>query len=61
MINTIVCHILEVIFGLFLISVLADFLLGIDVIGELMKFYNWIVYGKKSDVKEEKGEKRSQK
>ena len=37
MINTIVCHTLEVIFGLFLISVLANFLLGIDVIGEIMK------------------------
>ena len=33
MINTIVSHTLEVIFGLFLISVLANFLLGIDVMG----------------------------
>lgn len=49
MINTIVCHILEVIFGLFLISVLANFLLGIDVIEKLMKLFNRIVYGKKSD------------
>lgn len=49
MINTIVSHVLEVIFGLFLISVLANFLLGIDVMGELMKLYNRIVYGKKPD------------
>lgn len=49
MINTIVCHILEVVFGLFLISVLADFLLGIDVVGELMKLYNRIAHGKKPD------------
>ena len=52
MINTIVSHTLEVIFGLFLISVLANFLLGIDMMGELMKLYNWIVYGKKPDDKE---------
>lgn len=57
MINTIVSHTLEVIFGLFLISVLANFLLGIDIIGELMKLYNWIVYGKKPDEKEEKSSK----
>ena len=49
MINTIVCHTIEIIFGLFLISVLANFLLGIDVVGELMKLYNRIVYGKKPD------------
>ncbi len=61
MINTIVGHILEVIFGLFLISVLADFLLGINVMGELMKLYNWIVYGMKSNIKEEKEEKRNHK
>ncbi len=57
MINIIVSHTLEVIFGLFLISVLANFLLGIDIIGELMKLYNWIVYGKKPDEKEEKSSK----
>ena len=49
MINTIVCHTLEIIFGLFLISVLANFLLGIDVIGEFMTLSNRFVYGKKPD------------
>ena len=57
MINTIVSHILEVIFGLFLISVLANFLLGIDVMGELMKLYNRIVYGKKPDDKDKESSK----
>ena len=57
MINTIVSHVLEVIFGLFLISVLANFLLGIDVMGELMKLYNRIVYGKKPDDKDKESSK----
>lgn len=57
MINTIVCHTLEVIFGLFLISVLANFLLGIDVMGEFMKLYNWIVYGKKPGDKDKESSK----
>lgn len=57
MINTIVCHTLEVIFGLFLISVLANSLFGIDVLGEIMKLYNWIVYGKKPVDKDKESSK----
>ena len=53
MINIIVSHILEVIFGLFLISILAKYLFGIDIVVEIMKFYNRIAYSKKSNKKDE--------
>lgn len=55
MINMVVNSILEVIFGLFLISVLANFLFGVDLVEEIMKLYNMIVYGKKSNDKKESG------
>ena len=49
MINVVVNHVLEVIFGLFIISVFANLLLGIDVLEEISKLYNRIIYGKKSN------------
>lgn len=55
MINMVVNSILEVIFGLFLISVLANFLFGVDLVEEIMKIYNMIVYGKKPNDKKESG------
>ena len=51
MMNIIVSHILEAIFGLFLISILAKYLFGIDIVVEIMKFYNRIAYSKKNQIK----------
>ena len=55
MINMVVNSILEVMFGLFLISVLTNFLFGVDLVEEIMKLYNMIVYGKKPNDKKESG------
>lgn len=55
MINMVVNNILEAIFGLFLISVLANALFGVDLVEEIMKLYNMIVYGKKPNDKKESG------
>jgi len=52
MMNIIVSHILEAIFGLFLISILVKCLFGIDIVVEIMKFYNRIAYSKKSNKKD---------
>jgi len=45
MMNEIVSYALEIIFGLFLVSVLAKSLLGIDVLGGILRLYNKLVYG----------------
>jgi len=51
MINEIVNVILEVIFGLFIISLAANLFLGIDVVAGLASLWNRILYGKKDSGK----------
>lgn len=52
--NEIVNHALEIIFGLFLAGVLAKSLLGIDVLGGILRLYNKLVYG--IDTKKDDGD-----
>lgn len=52
--NEMVNHALEIIFGLFLVSVLAKSLLGIDALGGIFRLYNKLVYG--SDPKKDDGD-----
>lgn len=53
MINEIVNIVFEVIFGLFLVSFLANILLGVDIMEALSKLYTRVVYGKKKSCSED--------
>ena len=46
MINIVANYILEIVFCLFIVSILINFLFGIDVVEKIMKIYNKIAYNK---------------
>lgn len=52
-VNAIVNNAIEIIFGIFIVSFLADAMLGIDIVGGMKKIFNKIVGDKGEDKDEE--------
>lgn len=54
--NEVVNYMLEVVFGIFIISVFIKLLLGIDLLAGIQSIWSKIIYGKQKDTTHEDNE-----